>query len=189
LRNKWDKPSRKSLNKEERIFRNYDITLRRRLDRKVEQFYVWLINEKGMKPNTAWTYVTGIKSVMSFYDVNIRLKIKRPKSCANDLTEKTLVAMASHISLRINDFNEIIRSNLMINRKKYKQTKLLQLRVTPLKITSKTLLLVYVYNPFNIKLTCVRNLIKLIKPSKLLFLCSLNLYSFVLRIRFLRLTH
>ena len=30
-------------------FRKDDITLRRRLDRKVEQFYVWLINEKEMR--------------------------------------------------------------------------------------------------------------------------------------------
>jgi hypothetical protein len=65
-------------------FRSDDITLRRRLDRKVEQFYVWLINEKGLKPNTAYAYVTGIKSIMSFYDVNLKLKIKKRRSKTND---------------------------------------------------------------------------------------------------------
>jgi len=109
-------------------FRKDDITLRRRLDRKVEQFYVWLINEKEMKSNTAYAYVTGIKSIMSFYDVNLKLKVKKPRSRANDfipsiaqlrevfevgdLTEKTIVAMASNIPLRVNDFNEITKSHV-----------------------------------------------------------------------------
>lgn len=109
-------------------FRSDDITLRRRLDRKVEQFYVWLINERGMKPNTAYAYVTGIKSIMSFYDVNLKLKVKKPRSRANDfipsitqlrevfevgdLTEKMIVAMATNIPLRINDFNEITKSHV-----------------------------------------------------------------------------
>jgi len=110
-------------------FRSDDITLRRRLDRKVEQFYVWLINEKGLKPNTAYAYVTGIKSIMSFYDVNLKLKIKKRRSKTNDfvpsikqlreiyeignLTEKTIVAMATHIPLRINDFNEIKKTHVL----------------------------------------------------------------------------
>lgn len=110
-------------------FRSDDITLRRRLDRKVEQFYVWLINKREMKPNTAYAYITGIKSIMSFYDVSLKLKIKRPRSRANDfvpsitqlreiyeignLTEKTIVAMATNIPLRINDFNEIKKSHVL----------------------------------------------------------------------------
>ena len=110
-------------------FRSDDITLRRRLDRKVEQFYVWLINEKGLKPNTAYAYVTGIKSIMSFYDVNLKLKIKKRRSRTNDfvpsinqlreiyeignLTEKTIVAMVTHIPLRINDFNEIKKNHVL----------------------------------------------------------------------------
>ena len=110
-------------------FKNDDITLRRRLDRKVERFYVWLINEKGMKPNTAYAYITGIKSIMSFYDVNLKLKIKKRRSKTNDfvpsikqlreiyeignLTEKTIVATATHIPLRINDFNEIKKTHVL----------------------------------------------------------------------------
>ena len=107
-------------------FKSDDITLRRRLDRKVEAFYAWLINERGMKPNTAYAYITGIKSIMSFYDISLKLKVKKPRSRANDfvpsiqqlremyevsdLTEKTILAMATNIPMRINDFNEIRKS-------------------------------------------------------------------------------
>lgn len=107
-------------------FKSDDITLRRQLDRKVEAFYAWLINQKGMKPNTTYAYITGIKSIMSFYDISLKIKVKKPRSRANDfvpaiqelremyevsnLTEKTILAMATNIPMRINDFNEIRKS-------------------------------------------------------------------------------
>ena len=109
-------------------FKSDDVTHRRRLDRKVEQFYVWLINDRGMQPNTAWAYVTGVKSIMSYYDISLKLKIKKPRGKANDfvpsigqlremyevgdLTEKILLSMAIHIPMRINDFNEIKKSHV-----------------------------------------------------------------------------
>ena len=109
-------------------FKSDDVTHRRRLDRRVEQFYVWLINDRRMKPNTAWAYVTGVKSIMSYYDISLKLKIKKPRRKANDfvpsigqlremyevgdLTEKTLLSMATHIPMRINDFNEIKKSHV-----------------------------------------------------------------------------
>jgi len=34
-------------------FKSSDITLRRKLDRETERFYVWLINEKKVADNTA----------------------------------------------------------------------------------------------------------------------------------------
>ncbi len=81
-----------------------------------------------MKPNTAWAYVTGVKSIMSYYGISLKLKIKKPRRKAKDfvpsigqlreiyevgdLTEKTLLSMATHIPMRINDFNEIKKSHV-----------------------------------------------------------------------------
>jgi integrase len=111
-------------------FRNEDFTQRRNLERQVEKFYVWLVNERKLSQNTAYSYVTAIKSIMSYYDVSLKIKgiTRVPTSPrdwipsvdelrrlfeASDMREKTLLALAVNVPMRINDYNEILKSDVI----------------------------------------------------------------------------
>lgn len=110
-------------------FRNDDPTVRRRLEREIEKFYVYLISSKKMCENSAYAYVVGIKSIMGFYDVSLKLKkVKRVPTKPRDwvpsidelrqlyevadLRERALVALALNVPLRINDFSDTKKSEI-----------------------------------------------------------------------------
>jgi integrase len=101
------------------------------LEREIERFYNWCVQVKGLNQNTAYNYVVAMKSIMTFYD--IPLKLKRG-SCSRiptmptdwipsvaelrlmfsigDLREKLILSMAKDIPLRINDFLSIKKSDI-----------------------------------------------------------------------------
>ena len=101
------------------------------LEREVERFYNWIIDEKKLNPNTSYNAVVSLKSILTFYDLS--LKLKRGK-CARvptmprdwipsvgelrlmfsigDLREKLILSMAKDVPLRINDFLSIKKSDL-----------------------------------------------------------------------------
>jgi integrase len=118
--------------------RSIEETLRRRkkdkkkdLEREVERFYNWVIDEKKLNPNSSYNAVVSLKSLMSFYDMPLKLK---RGSCARiptmprdwipsvaelrlmfsigDLRSKLILSMGKDIPLRINDFLSIKKSDV-----------------------------------------------------------------------------
>jgi integrase len=103
----------------------------RNLEREVERFYTWIIEVKKLNPNTAYNCVVALKSLMTFY--NVSLKLKRG-SCSRiptmpqdwipsieelglmfnigDLREKLIISLAKDIPLRVNDFLRIQKENV-----------------------------------------------------------------------------
>jgi integrase len=103
---------------------------KKNLEREVERFYNWVIEEKKLNPNTSYNAVVSLKSLMTFYDMPLKLK---RGSCARiptmprdwipsvkelrlmfsigDLREKLILSMAKDIPLRINDFLSIKKSD------------------------------------------------------------------------------
>ncbi len=103
----------------------------RNLERGVERFYTWIIEVKKLNPNTAYNSVVALKSLMTFYDVSLKLK---RGSCSRtptmpqdwipsieelrlmhsigDLREKLIVSMAKDIPLRVNDFLSIQKKDV-----------------------------------------------------------------------------
>jgi len=101
------------------------------LEREVERFYNWVIDEKKLNPNTSYNAVVSLKSVMTFYDMPLKLK---RGSCARiptmprdwiptveelrlmfsigDLRSKLILSMGKDIPLRINDFLSIKKSDV-----------------------------------------------------------------------------
>jgi len=110
-------------------FKSDDIAVKRKLERRVEQFYTWLIKKRGLKESSAYAYLAAVKSIMSFFDINLKLRTRKPRYHSNDfvpsveqlreiyecgdLLEKTLISLATNIPMRINDFNEIRKSDIL----------------------------------------------------------------------------
>jgi len=100
------------------------------LEREVERFYNWVIDEKKLNPNTSYNAVVSLKSLMTFYDMSLKLK---RGSCARiptmprdwipsvtelrlmfsigDLRSKLILSMGKDIPLRINDFLSIKKTD------------------------------------------------------------------------------
>jgi len=108
-----------------------DPKVRRQLEREVERFFVWLQEQKELGQNTAYSACVALKSLMSFYDLNLKLRrgtVKRvptmPKDwipsidqlrllCQiGDLREKTIISMAKDVPLRIGDFLSIQKKDV-----------------------------------------------------------------------------
>jgi len=103
----------------------------RNLEREVERFYTWIIEVKKLNPNTAYNSVVALKSLMTFYDVSLKLKrgsCSRIPTMPQDwipsieelrlmfsignLREKLIISMAKDIPLRINDFLSIKKKDV-----------------------------------------------------------------------------
>jgi len=113
----------------EEDFKSKDPAARRRLEAEVEEFYNWLTEGRELSFNTAYIYVLSIKAILGHYDIHLKLKgIKRAPTLSDwipsveqlkemyeigDLNEKTLLAVATDVPMLINDFNEILKKDIV----------------------------------------------------------------------------
>jgi len=150
-----------------------DLKVRRQLEREVERFFVWLQEEKKLSQNTAYSACVAIKSLLSFYDMPLKLRrgvVNRaptmPKDWIpsidqlrllyqiGDLREKNIISMAKDVPLRIGDYLSIKKKDvqpLLTSEKLEQPTFTIQTRKTKTPMTcflsQETLNLLKLYVP------------------------------------------
>jgi len=100
-----------------------------KLEMELREFYNWLMNERALSPNTAYVYVLAVKSQLSHYGINLKIKgLKRGERIEDwipslkelwnmfsigDLREKTIVSLAIDIPMRSNDFTKLKKEDVV----------------------------------------------------------------------------